>query len=738
MEVKKFINILKKHKYGIMAIPVLVMLLTFFLTRKLPDVYTSKARLSAGLTDGSQIIQDNQNVQESKINQEFTNLIQTIQLKKVFNQLSYQLILHDLTAEEPFRPPSKLLKQLNENARKHAVEVYTNMLANRQVLSYVDKDQKGLTEVIKSMNYHNDALYGKIKVYRVENSDFIDIEYDSENPLLSEFVVNTLCKEFIKYYSELTNANGIKAIDFLGDLLNKKRDTLNQKTESLKNYKIEQKVLNLNEQAKSLYAQISDFETRLELAQKEVDANTGAIREIDAKFNPQDKQYAEARMQSINIEIINIQEQLNGLNDQYIKSNFDKNIKSRIDGLRENIKQKIDQAADRNAANPLSAKNSLIAQKLKLSIDLELASSSIPSLKFALANLHKRLDMLVPHEAVIQSYESDIAVAGQEYMEILKKFNQTNMDVNASIHVKQIEIAAPGQKQPSKKLILVILSGLVCFIFYVLILFIIFYLDESVKVPMDLYNKTDLRVLGFLPVVVSSLTEIQKLWSIEPPGNEVRKLLNSARQDIQRINPVAKKAVSKNDFKRLIRATRFEINMALMGGRNLVVTSMVEDEGKTLVSLSLVSAYQMMNKKVMLIDGNFLNPAITEITHPKFFIEDYLTGAIPLEQLTIDGNVCVLGNYGNDISLFEIDTEFQISQKLLELKDVFDIIIIEASALSTLNQCKEWIVVADRVLSVYEANTNITHEKKIHVEYLKLLEGKFIGWILNKVTEKPL
>ena len=738
MEVTKFLNILKKHKYGIMAIPVLVMLLTFFLVRKLPDVYTSKARLSAGLTDGSQIIQENQNVQESKINQEFTNLIQTIQLKKVFNQISYQLILHDLTAEEPFRPPSKLLKQLNENARKHAVEVYTRMYTDRMALSYVDIDQKGLAEVIKSMNYHYDALYGKIKIYRVENSDFIDIEYDAENPQLSEFVVNTLSKEFIRYYSELTNANGLKAIGFLGDLLNKKKDTLNLKTESLKNYKIQQKVLNLNEQAKSLYAQISDFETRLELAQKEVDANKGAIREIDAKFNPQDKQYAESRMQAINNEIMSTQDQLNQLNDQYIKTNFDKNIKAKIDGLRETIKQKIDQAADRNAANPLTAKNSLIAQKLKLSIDLELASSSIPSLKFALANLHKRLDMLVPHEAVIQSYESDIAVAGQEYMEILKKYNQTNMDFNASIHVKQIEIAAPGQKQPSKKLILVILSGLVCFIFYVLILFIIFYLDESVKVPMDLYNKTDLRVLGFLPVVVSSLTEIQKLWSIEPPGNEVRKLLNSAKQDLQRINPVAKKSVSKNDFKRLIRATRFEINMALMGGRNLVITSMVEDEGKTLVSLSLVSAYQMMNKKVMLIDGNFLNPAITEITRPKFFIEDYLTGAIPLEHLTMDGNVCVLGNYGNDISLFEIDTEFQISQKLLELKDVFDIIIIEASALSTLNQCKEWIVVADRVLSVYEANTNITHEKKIHVEYLKLLEGTFIGWILNKVTEKPL
>jgi Mrp family chromosome partitioning ATPase len=143
----------------------------------------------------------------------------------------------------------------------------------------------------------------------------------------------------------------------------------------------------------------------------------------------------------------------------------------------------------------------------------------------------------------------------------------------------------------------------------------------------------------------------------------------------------------------------------------------------------------MMNKKVLLIDGNFLNPGITEITNPKYFVEDYLTGHISLDQLTEHGNISVLGNYGNDISLFEIDNEARIAQKLLELKDVFDIVIIEISALNTLNQSKEWIVVSDRVLCVFEANTNITHEKRNYIEYLGMLEGKFIGWILNKVTE---
>jgi len=172
----------------------------------------------------------------------------------------------------------------------------------------------------------------------------------------------------------------------------------------------------------------------------------------------------------------------------------------------------------------------------------------------------------------------------------------------------------------------------------------------------------------------------------------------------------------------------------MSGARNLVVTSLVQEEGKTLVSLSLVSAFQMMNKKVLLIDGNFLNPGITIMTQPKYFIEDYLTGRTSLEELNDDGNISVLGNKGRDVSLFEINSESEIEQKLLELKDMFDIILIEASALNTLNQSKEWIVVADRVLCVFEANATMTEEMKDQILYLKDMDSKFIGWIMNKVT----
>ena len=39
------------------------------------------------------------------------------------------------------------------------------------------------------------------------------------------------------------------------------------------------------------------------------------------------------------------------------------------------------------------------------------------------------------------------------------------------------------------------------------------------------------------------------------------------------------------------------------------------------------------------------------------------------------------------------------------------------------------------MLCVFEANTNITYEKSDQVEYLKSINGKFIGWVLNKVDE---
>ena len=353
------------------------------------------------------------------------------------------------------------------------------------------------------------------------------------------------------------------------------------------------------------------------------------------------------------------------------------------------------------------------AQKLNLEVNLDLAKGSIKSLKDELRKLNIRFDSLVPNEAKIQAYEGNINVASQEYLEILKKFNQTNMAYSSSGQIKQIEMAMPGSPQPSKKMLLVAVSGVGSFVLCLLVLFILFYLDNSIQIAEELANKTNIPVLGFLPIINDApLLSLNQLWEL---GN---------------LDPRTK------EFKNQLRSVRFEIEQEMAGAKLLVVTSLNSLEGKTFLAMSLASAYIMVNKKVLLIDGNFNDSAITQLAKPASYIEDVFNNRAYVPRPGYSNDVTILGNRGMDISLFEISTEESVKQKLEEIKEIFDVIIVESSSLNTLNQSKEWISVADKVISVFEANKTITPEEKLFIAYLKSLNQKFLGWVLNKSTNE--
>jgi hypothetical protein len=55
--------------------------------------------------------------------------------------------------------------------------------------------------------------------------------------------------------------------------------------------------------------------------------------------------------------------------------------------------------------------------------------------------------------------------------------------------------------------------------------------------------------------------------------------------------------------------------------------------------------------------------------------------------------------------------------------------------LSTLNKSKEWNRFADKIVCVFEANKKLKGSHAANTEYLKSLDGKFIGWVLNVVNK---
>ena len=241
-----------------------------------------------------------------------------------------------------------------------------------------------------------------------------------------------------------------------------------------------------------------------------------------------------------------------------------------------------------------------------------------------------------------------------------------------------------------------------------------FYLDHSVQNSLDLANQTGNPVLSFLPFINTSMLNLSSLTK----GDEINR------------NTIA--------FKNLLRSLRFEVVQCMENKKMIVVTSLHNGEGKSLISLGLAYALSMVNKKVLLIDGNFEEPSITKISDSTYFLEDYLKNRISVSEIIRNGKVSIMGNRGGDISLFEFCDESIVIPKFNYLRDVFDIIIVEIPSLDRLNKSREWIVVTDKILGVFSSGDTIKPNYKPHIQFLNKLDNKFIGWVLNKVQYNRL
>ncbi len=710
MEFGNFLKVIKKHKFTLVLVPVFAVIIAYFLVRNQPDVYSSQAKLATGIVDQTQsILSEIADLQESKINQQFSNIIEMIRSKRTLDQLSYKLIIHDLTSNKPYRKPSALFNQLNASARKHALETYTNLYNKRQALSLFNPDQNGLHKLLESMKYDDQSILKSLLVYRVQNSDYINVQFDSDGPELSAVVVNTLCNEFINYYSLLVKENQRKAVNFLGNLLKVKEDTLNAKMLALKQYKIKNHVLNLNEKAKSLYGQMADFETRREEAERSAHATESAINSIDKKFDPADRQYVESNKVAAAQKMLSTRTQLQAATDAYVQNNFNPRYKQRVDSLNNVITEQLGDLSDRYILNPLSTKKDLVDQKLQLQLQNQLSKNSSDAINKEIDRLNTKFDALVPHEAATQALESAIDIASKEYLEVLQKYNQASMESNFSTQLRLVEIAEPGTAQPSKKMLLVIISGVVSFAFCIAVLFILFFFDYSIKNAYELADRTETPVLGYINLLRNKEIDLKALWYDHRTTDETRHLRN------------------------LIQSLRFEIETEMGDSQVLLINSIEKDAGKSFVATNLAYAFASVNKKVLVIDGNFSDPGISKFSKTLFYLEDLLPHVLDKSFITNDAPIRVLGNKGGDYSLLEIGGKQIVTEKIAALRTMFDVIIIEASALDTLNFSKEWVQFSDKIITVFEAGHNITEKYKRHIQYLKNQNGKFIGWVINLV-----
>ncbi|MHA4741165.1 exopolysaccharide transport family protein [Dyadobacter sp. MSC1_007] len=712
-EFVQFLRLLQRNKITLILVPLITVILCYFLVRRLPDTFESHARIATGLVDKTdQVVTRAKEEQDQQIARKFESLIQVMRLKRTLDQVSYRLILNDLKGnkDSTWREPVKELEEMSKAEKARATAIISQKYQKREELLLWKPQEKKLNDIIVDMGYGANSLREKLIIYRTGVGDYIDITYEADNPELAAYVINTLCQEFISDNSSRVVGNNKKTIEFLENFMLQKLAALNERMNTLKNFKIQNRVLNLNEQAKSIYGQMADFETRRELAQKDIIAYTAAIKNIDNRFNPTERKYFESALTGINQKIIATKGDLKALNERYVLSNFDNRLKYSLDSLRNQLSEEINEATDKYAYNPMVVKQDLVTQKLGMEISLELAKNSVESIQGELDRLNRKFDGLVPNEAKIQEYETSIDIASKEYIEALQRYNEASLEFSFPVYLRLIERAMPGEVQASKKMVLVILSGVISFVFCLLVFFVLFYLDKSIRYPLQLANETGKPVLGYLNV-----------------------LDKDSNLSLSGMNASDDKAIRL--YKNLVRSIRYELDSEMADPKIIAVTSLADDVGKTPFVIALAWAFSKINKTVLIIDGDFGQPNISKLNPDSGHFENFIKSSNVPEGS--GGQISILGTKGGDVSLLELADETIIAERLQVLKTQFDVILVETDSLRSMNKAKEWIVFSDLVVAVFAAGRSISEDDQSKIQYLNSLNGKFSGWVLTNTEEIP-
>jgi succinoglycan biosynthesis transport protein ExoP len=193
-------------------------------------------------------------------------------------------------------------------------------------------------------------------------------------------------------------------------------------------------------------------------------------------------------------------------------------------------------------------------------------------------------------------------------------------------------------------------------------------------------------------------------------------------------------------------------------GKVFLVTSLKPKEGKTFITICMAFTLAMIKKRVLIIDTNFRHNSLTQALVKKeaapkkitqksnaaddeqeLLMEDYSNTFVSSSVVsTTNQLIHVMGNTGCAASPAEIFAGKNFGHTIGLLRQQYDYILIEGAALNNFSDTRELTDYADKVIPVFSTESEIRSQDRESIRFLKSLNGKLMGAVLNKTNIKDI
>ena len=422
----------------------------------------------------------------------------------------------------------------------------------------------------------------------------------------------------------------------------------------------------------------------------------------------------EAQIATLQVEIANISEEALSAQQEDVKLEIDK-LGSQILAVQKEITEISPQAAQDGAktiTNLSPEKTSLLQEK---QLRLEQLQSTLDFYQSIYLNLvGKGGSSLTGDNNQLNQLQSTLALYQEIYSNLLNSYESIRLArLQNTPNVVQVELAAPNYRpirpQPLNN---IGLGGAVGLMIAAGIVFLIEYLDDTIKTPDDISRLFNLPVIGYIAEMSQDLNDKGSVYVNEEPRSPVTEAFRSLRTNIEFAG----------------------VDQPL---RTIMVASANPSEGKTTVAVNLAMVFAQSGKDVVIVDADLRRPKVHRFLGisnraglSDVFLNSRTVQAIERPWKETKLSVITSGSLPpNPSELLASDKMLRFIESLKQEKEISIIdsppfVVSDASVLASR---------VDGVVLVVQPGKTHVDSIRASVEQLSRVEAKILGVVFNRI-----
>ena len=352
-------------------------------------------------------------------------------------------------------------------------------------------------------------------------------------------------------------------------------------------------------------------------------------------------------------------------------------------------------------------------------------------LKMSSLNIDSSVDLVPETNLITLSVKAGTAVESYRILQsIMKNYNTVSDYAIKNVIIETIQspavsMAPVNPLNEKKTMIIAFIAAAAVFMVLVAGLS---YLRDTIKNPKDVTSKLDTRLLG-------SIYHEKKSKSVK-----LRKKKEFVSMLIS--NPLRSFQYAESNK---MMSSRVRSYMDKENAKTLLVTSVMENEGKSTVAANLALGLAQEGSRVMLIDCDFRKPAQYKIFDMEGKDADdlgkVLTGKAGTENLICnwnDTNLYMILNRTSSNSIEALLKSTTLRQIVGFCRQNMDYVIIDTSPLALVSDTEELAQMADASVLVVRQDTVLTKDINDAIDILNNTRGKVLGCVLNDASSSQI